>query len=399
MDNEKRLEVIREVDNNASLKKNIIIFEISKIKVEYRIEKRKFFVDKDYFGKIPHVMKDGSICLYGSIEICLNDLNEESSLKSIVSTYIPWLFNLPLKLKLLEFIFEIEFYISNYLGYRTAEKTLRKNKIYKKIKIGLVSQLWETIEEMESFCIYQIYIENYEDYAIFLQKENRTIIYERDTYKKARQRVTGAKCNNITGKTAFIGVGSVNSYIIKYCLANGLNDLILVDHDKYTKDNAFKFAFPYKGKKKIYAVNEFCKNLENINLKFYNTNINAKSNKEIVNDCKRVIVSVDNFFSWKDIANYLSNSCLDSNIEIIFAAINNFGENAKFVKTNPQKVQKVIDDFLFNSKTKCRREMIGNGCGKSIAIYDEEILIKLAKNVVKAIVEKEKEDEIIYVDI
>ena len=59
---------------------------------------------------------------------------------------------------------------------------------------------------------------------------------------------------------------SVNSYILKYSLANGLKDIILVDYDKFTKDNAFRFAFPYKGKKKIYAVKEFCKNLDEIKI-------------------------------------------------------------------------------------------------------------------------------------
>ena len=88
------------------------------------------------------------------------------------------------------------------------------------------------------------------------------IYYERDDYKKARQRITGKKCDNLIGKTAFIGVGSVNSYIIKYGLANGLDDVVLIERDRYTVDSAVRFAFPYKGKKKTYAVKEFCKNLD-----------------------------------------------------------------------------------------------------------------------------------------
>ena len=47
-----------------------------------------------------------------------------------------------------------------------------------------------------------------------------------------------------------------------------------------------------------------------------------------------------------------------------------------------------------------RRHMrCGNGCGRSIAIYDEELLIKLAKKVIRSLVETINEDEIVYVEI
>lgn len=398
MDNEKRLKVIKKVDSSAILEKEEILFEIDKIKIKYNVKKREFYVNEDFFGKIPHIMSDGKICLYGNLEVYLNEVVEENSLYSIVSIYIPWLFRLPLKLKLLEFLFEIEFYIAQFLGYKVEEKNLKTNGVYKSIRIDTLEQLWVTIEEMEKFSTYQIYVSGYEDYAIYLQKVNDRILFERDLYKKARQRVTGRKCDNLIGKTIFIGVGSVNSYIIKYALANGLKDIVLVDHDKYTKDNAFRFAFPYKGKKKIYAVKEFCKNLDKISLKFYNTNVKADSDKIMLENCERVVVSVDNFMSWIQIASFLEKNCPE-NVEIIFAAINNFGENAKFVRTTSKKIMNITYDFLFKSKIKQRRELIGNGCGKSIAVYDEEILVRLAKKVVKAILEKNNEDEIIYVEI
>ena len=60
-------------------------------------------------------MKNGQICLYGNWQLYLNEFVEENSLESIVSIYIPWLFRLPLDLKLLEFLFEIEFYIKYFL--------------------------------------------------------------------------------------------------------------------------------------------------------------------------------------------------------------------------------------------------------------------------------------------
>lgn len=399
MEKSKCLEIIKDVGIEAFEKEGSIIFEISDIEVKYKINEGKFWVSGEYFGKIPHVAKDGIICLQGSVGIGITEWNEEIFLKSVVQKYLPWLFNLPLELKLLEFIFEIEYYIIGYLGYKATEKKLNRRKVYKEVKITTTAQLWELLEEMEEFCVYKIYVNKFEDYAIFLQKEKNEIFYERDAYKKARQRVVGAKCDNINGMTAFIGVGSVNSYIIKYCLANGLNEVVLIDHDKFAKDNAFRFAFPYKGKKKIYAVNEFCKNLEQVKLKLYNTNINSNSDAVLVNSCKRIIVSVDNYYSWFQIEGYLKNAKLNDDVEIVFAAINNFGENAKFVRTNPRNLEKKMYEFIFESKVTDRREMIGNGCGRSIAIYDEEILIKLAKAVVNAIIKNSKEDEIVYVDI
>ncbi|GEM_PF-1861387 len=398
MDNEKRLEIIKKVDTNAKIRKDDIIFKIDDIDFKYNVTEKNFYTDKDWFGKVPHIMRNGKICIFGNIEFHLNELVEENSLESIVSKYIPWLFRLPLELKLLEFLFEIEYYVGSYLGYDAKESKLKNKLNQTKIKISTVEQLWETIEEMENYSTYEIYIKSYEDYSIFLRKEKNIIYYERDAYKKARQRITGKKCDNLIGKTAFIGVGSVNSYIIKYGLANGLNDVVLIDHDKYTVDNAFRFAFPYKGKKKTYAVKEFCKNLDSVNLRLFNLNIRADSDADIINDCKRIIVSVDNFMSWIQIASFLEKNCSDD-VEIILAAINNFGENAKFVKTKPRQIINTTYDFLFKSKITERRELIGNGCGRSIAIYDEELLIKLAKKVIRSLIETINEDEIVYVEI
>ena len=397
MDNEKRLEIIKKIDTNAIIRNDDIIFKIDDINFKYNITEKNFYTDKDWIGKVPHILRDGKVCMFGNIELHLNELIEENSLESIVSKYIPWLFRLPLELKLLEFLFEIEYYVGSYLGYEAKEGSIKNNLSQTKIKISTVEQLWETIEEMENYSTYEIYIKSYEDYSIFLRKEKNVMYYERDAYKKARQRITGNKCNNLIGKTAFIGVGSVNSYIIKYGLANGLNDVVLIDHDKYTIDNAFRFAFPYKGKKKIYAVKEFCRNLDKVNLKLFNLNIRADSDANIINDCKRIIVSVDNFMSWIQIASFLEKNCSED-VEIILAAINNFGENAKLVKTNSKQIVNTTYDFLFKSKITERRELIGNGCGRSIAIYDEELLVKLAKTVIKLVEEKINGDEIVYVE-
>lgn len=398
MNNVNRLEIIKCIDDTAVLEAGRIIFKIDNMKIMYDIAEKTFYMNKTMFGKIPHVLSNGMICLYGNVGIKLNEKNEEISLKKISAEYIPWLLRLPLELKLLEFFFEIEYYIVNYLKMSCEYKVLKKEGIYKKIRIDTVEDLWTTIDEMENFLKYELYIAGYEDYSIYFQKVNEKIFIERDLYKKARQRITGKKCNNINGKTAFIGVGSVNSYIIKYCLANGVNDLVLVDHDKFTEDNAFRFAFPYKGKKKGYAVKEFCRNLDNINLQIYNININAESNPSLIKGCNRIIVSVDNFMSWLDSACYISKNC-DKDTIVILAAINNFGENAKYVLTTKDRLMDMTIDFLFNSKVEERKELIGNGCGKSIAIYDEEILVKLAKKIVSEIRKDESRNEIVYVSL
>lgn len=397
LNNNERVDIIKRTYPDAMLKEDKIVFSINDIEIQYNINNKSFYTNKILFGKIPHIMQNGKICLYGNEDVCLNDANEELSLYNITSKYIPWLITLPLNLKLLEFIFEIEFYINEYLGKNCEYGCLKKEKVFKRIKINSVAQLWESIEEMQKYLKYEIYVEGYEDYSIYLEKKDNKVLVERDVYKKARQRITGAKCNNITKKTAFIGVGSVNSYVIKYCLANGIDDIVLVDHDKFTNDNAFRFAFPYKGKKKIYAVKEFCKNLDNIKVQTYNLNINSKSDANIISNCERIIVSVDNFMSWIDIACFLEKNCLE-NVEIILVAINNFGENAKYVKTTSKTINDTILKFLFNSKVIERRELIGNGCGKSIAVYDEELLVKLAKEIVKDINNFEIKDEIIYVE-
>lgn len=397
LDNNERANIIKKVYPDTLLKEDKIVFWINGIEIQYRINEKSFFTNRMLFGKIPHIMPDGKICLYGNMDVRLNEANEELSLYNIISKYIPWLILLPLDLKLLEFIFEIEFYIKEYLGKKYEYTCLKKERTFKKIKISSVDQLWESIEEMERYLKYEIYVEGYEDYSIYLEKKDDKILIERDAYKKARQRITGKKCNNLSKKTAFIGVGSVNSYVIKYCLANGIDDIVLIDHDKFTIDNAFRFAFPYKGKKKIYAVKEFCRNLDSIKIKTYNLNIKSKSDASIITECERIIVSVDNFMSWLDIACFLEGNCAD-NVEIILAAINNFGENAKYVKTTPKTINETMSKFLFNSKVNERKELIGNGCGKSIAVYDEEILVKLAKEIVKNINNFEFKDEIIYVE-
>lgn len=398
LNNNQRLEIIKTVDNSATIDDNIISFHIDFEKIKYNIESKKFYVSNNLFGKVPHVMKDGQICMYGNIDLHLNEINEQYSLSNLVSKYIPWLLRLPLELKILEFLFEIEFYIVAYLGYNYELKSLKDEKVFKKIRLDTAEQIWETIENMENFLKYEVYVSGYEDYSIYLKKIYNKILIERDPYKKARQRITGKKCNNLSGKTLFIGVGSVNSYIIKYCLAHGINDIVLVDHDKFTIDNAFRFAFPYKGRKKIYAVKEFCKNLDGVKLELHNLNIKSKSNSNILNACERIIVSVDNLMAWIDIVCFLKENC-SNEIEIVLAAINNFGENAKYVITSSNKIIDIMIDFLFNSKVIERRELIGNGCGKSIAIYDEELLVKLAKTLVKDIQENEKKDQIVYVDV
>jgi hypothetical protein len=68
--------------------------------------------------------------------------------------------------------------------------------------------------------------------------------------------------------------------------------------------------------------------------------------------------------------------------KITFVGIDVFGGFGKFINTNTANIIEDAKKFLFYNEGNSRRMMIGNGCGKSLAVYDEEPLNKLAKNVI-----------------
>ncbi len=372
--------LIKQFESNYIKNGKNYIFKYNDNNICYNENSKKFFLDKSLFAKIPHVMPDGSLCLYGNKIIQLNESDEEILVKNTLETYIPWLFNIPPEIKVIEFINEIEFYLKIF--YKKNVKKFKKvEHIYKTIIISTPIDLWETIETLKLDKIYEIYPNQYPEYKIYIKRTKNDFILNYDLYNKSRLRILGSNFKDIDEKTCFIGVGSVNSYIIKQYLARNINEIVLIDKDTFKIDNAFRFAFPYKNKTKIECVREFIKILQKpIKVEGYNIKIDSESSKEYIKGCTRIYVSVDDFYSWLEILVYLKINATEKS-KITFVGIDAFGGFGKFINTNNTNIVDDAIKFLFYNAGSTRRMMVGNGCGKSLAVYDEEALNKLAKKV------------------
>lgn len=372
--------LIEQFDNKYKKENNKYIFKYNENNICYDTDTKQFFLDKSLFAKIPHVMSDGSLCLYGNRGIQLNENNEEVLVRNTLKVYIPWLLNMPSEIKVIEFINEIEYYLKKIYN-RKIKKFKKVDHVYKTIKISTPIELWETIATLKLNKIYEIYPNQYPEYKIYIKKNKDEFVLNYDLYNKSRLRILGNDLKDISEKTCFIGVGSVNSYIIKQCLARNIKEIVLIDKDTFKIDNAFRFAFPYKNKSKIECVQEFIKILrKTIKVEGYNISIDSQSSKKYVSDCTQIFVSVDDFYSWLEVLVYLKINALET-AKITFVGIDVFGGFGKFIKTNTNNIIEDAKKFLFFNEGSSRRMMIGNGCGKSLAVYDEEALNKLAKNV------------------
>ena len=379
MDNIEKL--IGKFDKEYKKENNKYTFKYNKNSICYDSVNKQFFLDKNLFAKLPHVMSDGSLCLYGNKNIQLNENDEEILVRNTLEIYIPWLFNMPSEIKVIEFINEIEYYLKK-LYKKKVKKFKNIDHIFKIINISTPIELWEVIDTIKLNKIYEIYPNEYPEYKIYLRKNKDSFALNYDLYNKSRLRILGHDFKAINGKTCFIGVGSVNSYIIKQCLARDIKEIVLIDKDTFKIDNAFRFAFPYKNKSKIECVQEFIKILRKpIKVEGYNINIDSKSSKQYIRNCKRIFVSVDDFYSWLEVLVYLKINALET-AKITFVGIDVFGGFGKFINTNKNNIIEDAKKFLFYNDGSGRRMMIGNGCGKSLAVYDEEALNKLAKNVI-----------------
>ncbi len=373
-------ELIRNVDSKYIKKENKYYFKYNNFNICYDGDIKMFFFDKTMFSKVPHIMPDGSLCLYGNKNVQLNEMDEYVLVKNTVNTYIPWLINISPEVKVIEFINEIEYYLKRQ--YKTNVKKLKKTEpVYKTIKIATPNELWEVIETLKNDKIYEIYPNGYPEYKLYIKKKKREFVLNYDLYNKARLRVLGNKISDVIGKIGFIGIGSVNSYIIKQYLARNVKEIVLIDNDKFKIDNVFRFAFPYKNKTKIECVKEYVKILQKpVKIEGYNITINAKSSNLYIKDCNKIYVSVDTLYSWLVVMVYLKNNAPET-ASITLAGIDAFGGFGKFINTTKTNIEKDLIKFLFYNEGSNRRMMVGNGCGKSLAVYDEEGLNKLAKNV------------------
>ena len=379
MDNIEKL--IENFDKKYKKENKKYIFKYNEKSIYYDSVNKQFFLDKNLFAKLPHVMADGSLCLYGNRNIQLNENDEEILVRNTLEVYIPWLFNMPPEIKVIEFINEIEYYLKK-IYKKKVKKFKNIDHIFKIIKISTPIELWETIDAIKVNKIYEIYPNKYPEYKIYIRKNKDGFVLNYDLYNKSRLRILGHDFKTINERTCFIGVGSVNSYIIKQCLARDIKEVVLIDKDTFKIDNAFRFAFPYKNKSKIECVQEFIKILrKKIKVEGYNINIDSKSSKQYIRNCTRIFVSVDDFYSWLEVLVYLKINALET-AKITFVGIDVFGGFGKFINTNKTDIIEDAKKFLFYNEGSSRRMMIGNGCGKSLAVYDEEALNKLAKNVI-----------------
>ena len=379
MDNIEKL--IENFDKKYKKENKKYIFKYNEKSIYYDSVNKQFFLDKNLFAKLPHVMADGSLCLYGNRNIQLNENDEEILVRNTLEVYIPWLFNMPPEIKVIEFINEIEYYLKK-IYKKKVKKFKNIDHIFKIIKISTPIELWETIDAIKVNKIYEIYPNKYPEYKIYIRKNKDGFVLNYDLYNKSRLRILGHDFKTINERTCLIGVGSVNSYIIKQCLARDIKEVVLIDKDTFKIDNAFRFAFPYKNKSKIECVQEFIKILrKKIKVEGYNINIDSKSSKQYIRNCTRIFASVDDFYSWLEVLVYLKINALET-AKITFVGIDVFGGFGKFINTNKTDIIEDAKKFLFYNEGSSRRMMIGNGCGKSLAVYDEEALNKLAKNVI-----------------
>lgn len=359
-------------------------------------------VSKKFFGEIPHVLSNGYLCISGNTDIRMSD--GDDVIKETINTYTPWLFSLSANFRVAEMLAELDYYIESLLGYSCSvlKRTSKFPTDTKLIYIMNPSDLWEEIEKMELGSWYKFIPANLENHFIYLMrvKNNKFAIYY-DAFSKSRMRVSGNNYNKFSESKniAFIGVGSVNSYILKKLASEGANKFILVDDDIVKVDNLFRFAFPYPSKKKIDAASFFINKAypsSHVTKKYFKIN---KDTKNILADTDIIFVSVDNFKSWLEVIPYVAKN---SNIEtsIYLTGIDIFGSYGKFLhvkkslKNDSEFINKMVEFLTFIPSEKAeRKQMIGNGCGKSIAIYDEFSLLKLASAVCK----NQTEGEIIYV--
>lgn len=344
MDNIEKL--IGNFDKKYKKENKKYIFEYNENSICYDYVNKQFFLDKNLFAKLPHVMADGSLCLYGNRNIQLNENDEEILVRNTLEVYIPWLFNMPSEIKVIEFINEIEYYLKK-IYKKKVNKFKNIDHIFKIIKISTPIELWETIDTIKLNKIYEIYPNKYPEYKIYIRKNKDGFVLNYDLYNKSRLRILGHDFKAINEKTCFIGVGSVNSYIIKQCLARDIKEVVLIDKDTFKIDNAFRFAFPYKNKSKIECVQEFTKILrKTIKVEGYNINIDSKSSKQYIRNCTRIFVSVDDFYSWLEVLVYLKINALET-AKITFVGIDVFGGFGKFINTNKNDIIEDAKKFLF----------------------------------------------------
>ncbi len=351
--------------------------------------KGKVGVNKSFHGKIPHVMLDGALCVSGNTAMNFWD-NEIVLFWKTIDVYTPWLMGLQPNYCVAEMISELEYYVVSKLDSKfkyVSDKDVPSQFTNKCILNP--SDLWTQLSMLDENIWYKIFPFELENHYAYVTLINGIYYINFDQYAKAKMRVSGMNFSSYNQKTAFIGVGSVNSYIIKTLASKGLTEYILIDFDTVKIDNMFRFAFPFKDISKIDSAHLFLKwvcHEETLVVEKHNVKIDKES-ENYVKDVLSIYVSVDNYLSWFRIGDYLDKYVAEGTI-INFVGVDTFGRFGKHLSFS---FDKSIKENVFINLIKFldfdpnigeeRKQMIGNGCGKSIAIYGEIELLKLADSV------------------
>ncbi len=347
------------------------------IKVNYNKLKQNYYVDEKYFLTIPHIEKDGKVCLYGNERIYINDegiLNHEI----IVGKYIPFLFSLDRKNKLIELVLELKYYMSFYNNLEITETYIKK--VNNKKNIETTNDFKDMVNKLSDIRYngkFGIYVNNILQCKV--EKNGKNLKIDFDVFETACVRVNKNKTNKFNGKSIlFIGMGSVNSYILKNILIEKPKYIELFDNDKFKLANIFRHAFYIPKEFKVIAVEKFMKQIPEIKVQAHKKNFSLE-------DCKKdnydyTIVSVDNIISWTTIIEQLEEIKTEKIILIGISAFGGFGKCIQI--TNHKNIKKSFLEFMNFSSGEPRRRVVTGGCGTSTAIYNEFDLLYLSREVI-----------------
>ena len=166
----------------------------------------------------------------------------------------------------------------------------------------------------------------------------------------------------------------------------------MVDNDVVETGNLFRYAFPYIGVPKVDAAESFVNavNSDAVIIKI-NSWIDSKSKGDCLTNRSHIFVSVDNYLSWINIILFLYHNVKEPTT-IVFFFFFVFGRFGKYIclkydsGATEDKISLLsfVENFL-EVIPECfteRKIMVGNGCGKSLAVYSETDLLKIANEVI-----------------
>lgn len=346
------------------------------IEVVYKKDKKNYYVDKNYFLKIPHIEKDGRICLYGNINI---EINESSLIdhEVVIDKYIPFLFSIDRINKLIELVTELKYYIDECSELEIQESAIKK--INKRKEINTTEGFIEFLEEITQKNYngkFGIYINDILQCKIW--KNGKLIRLDFNIYEKSCERVLKKDDYKFEGKKIlFVGMGSVNSYILKNILLEKPKYIEIFDPKKFKMTNMFRHAFYSESKYKVEAVKEFMKPILDIKLVTHKREF-------LIEECEieeydYIFISVDNVISWFKIMEQIKEM---NGGNFILTGISAFGRYGKFVEVKiKEEIELKFFQFLKFAPEMERKRVVTGGCGTSTAIYNELELLMLSKEV------------------